>query len=49
MLVVEDMLITAAVLEPVTVANLIASPALSPTVAGSPPSPLSDWCVKILL
>ena len=37
---VEDMLITASVLEPVTSAKFtLLSPALKPTVAGSPPSP----------
>ena len=37
---VEDMLITASVLEPVTSAKFILLlPALKPTVAGSPPSP----------
>lgn len=36
---VEDMLITASVLEPVTSAKFTISPALKPTVAGFPPSP----------
>ena len=37
--VVEDMLITAFLLEPITSAKFTPSPALKPTVAGLPPVP----------
>ena len=42
MLVVEDILITASVWEFATFVKFILSPAFSPTVAGSPPSPLVE-------